>query len=155
MDGLYAGSFDPVTLGHWNIINRAAKLVDRLYVLVSENPSKKYMFNSTQRANLIFNDLPKKSNIIVMRSDQLVVDIAMKNDVKVIFRGLRPHGDFEPEYGMATINADLAPGIETVFLIADPKSAAISSSAVKQLAHFKRDISAYVTPAVALAISQR
>lgn len=152
--GLYAGSFDPITLGHWNIINRAAQLVDELIVLVAYNPDKKYMFTPDQRVNLIRADLTAP-NVTVYHSTDLVVSVARSVKAQMIFRGLRPHGDFEPEYGMATINADLAPEIETVFLIADPKSAAISPSAVKQLAAFGQDISSYVTSNVVTAIRTR
>lgn len=152
---MYAGSFDPVTLGHWNIINRASRLVDELVVLVSFNPAKNYMFTPLERLEFIRDSSHKPANVTVYHSDRLVVEVAKTLEAQTIFRGLRPHGDFEPEYGMATINADLAPQIETLFLIADAKSAAISSSAVKQLAAFKQDIDKYVDYKVGEAIRRK
>lgn len=159
MIGLYAGSFDPMTYGHWDIINRAYKLCGRLFVVVANNPDKKTLFTADERVALIeehaANNGWDQPSLRVLAYKGLIVNLAKELHADAIFRGLRPHGDFEPEYGLATINAELAPKIQTLFMVADPKLAAVSSSAVKQLHAFGQDITRYVPPHVAAAIKQR
>lgn len=159
MIGLYAGSFDPMTYGHWDIISRAYNLCNKLYVVVAHNSDKRTLFTAEERVDLIkqhaANEGWDQPSLRIIAHKGLIVELAQELHVDAIFRGLRPHGDFEPEYGLATINAELAPKIQTLFMVADPKLAAVSSSAVKQLQAFKQDISRYVPPHVAAAIKER
>lgn len=159
MIGLYAGSFDPMTLGHWDIIMRARKLCSKLHVVVAYNSAKKGLFTASERVALIRTQVENQGldqpSLIVTAYDGLIVDYARGSGVDAIFRGLRPHGDFEPEYGLATINAELAPKITTLFMIADPKLAAVSSSAVKELTRFNQDVRKYVPSHIEHAVKSK
>jgi pantetheine-phosphate adenylyltransferase len=156
MRAIYAGSFDPVTEGHWDIIERARHRFDQLAVVVATNSKKSYMFSAEERRAMIVDSIPKSwDNVAVMINDGLTVSVAKAIGARVIIRGLRPHGDFETEYNLALINSGLAPDIETMFLIAKPELIAVSSSAVKELARYGQNINRYVSIDVADAIRKK
>lgn len=141
---IYPGSFDPVTCGHLDIINRASKLFDNLIVLVSVNPLKSTCFSPEERVELIRRVTKNIPNIEVDSSDGLLIDYFKKRNADVIVKGLRAMSDFEYEFQMALVNKDLCYNAETVFLCADVVGTFLSSSMVKQIALFGGDISSYV-----------
>ena len=141
---IYPGSFDPVTCGHLDIINRASKLFDNLIVLVSVNPLKSTCFSPEERVELIRRVTKNIPNIEVDSSDGLLIDYFKKRNADVIVKGLRAKSDFEYEFQMALVNKDLCYNAETVFLCADVVGTFLSSSMVKQIALFGGDISSYV-----------
>ncbi|MCL2077433.1 MAG: pantetheine-phosphate adenylyltransferase [Oscillospiraceae bacterium] len=152
---IYPGSFDPVTYGHLDIINRAAKLFDKVIVLVSVNPSKpNCFFTLEERLDFLRRSIKSGlsiqhcGNIEVDSSDGLLIDYFKERGADVIIKGLRAMSDFEAEFQMALVNKDLFYKAETVFLAADVASTFLSSSMVKQIAMFGGDISAFVPPSI-------
>jgi pantetheine-phosphate adenylyltransferase len=145
---IYPGSFDPITYGHLDIMSRAAKLFDKVIVLVSFNPAKPTCFFSLEeRMNFVksaLGELKNAENIEVDCSDGLLVDYFKKREADVIIKGLRAMSDFEAEFQMAHVNKDLHYKAETIFLAADVVSTFLSSSMVKQIAMFGGDVSAFV-----------
>jgi len=156
LKAIYAGSFDPITLGHVDIINRSLSLCDHLVVAVGENSSKKSTLSVLDRLNLIDKSLDflNHKNISIESFKGLLVDYAKKNGAAILIRGIRSVSDFEYEINLANINGTLAPSIETIFLPTDPQLAMISSSMVKEIAKYGGDISKFVTPCVNKAIKQ-
>ncbi|WP_417318356.1 pantetheine-phosphate adenylyltransferase [Emcibacter sp.] len=151
--GLYPGTFDPITLGHMDIIKRAAKLVDRLVLGISTNPSKNPLFSLEERVELVktetaFIEKVHNTTIEVRPFSSLLMTYAEEIDASMIIRGLRAVSDFEYEFQMTAMNYKLNPDVETVFLMADPSYQAIASRLVKEIASFDGDISAFVTPHV-------
>jgi len=151
--GLYPGTFDPITLGHIDIINRASMLVDRLVIGVAINRDKSPLFNLDERVKMIeaeCSSLSKKTGteIIAHPFDNLLVDCANDVNASVIFRGLRAVADFEYEFQMVGMNRALNDGIETVFLMAEAKHQAIASKLVKEIVRLGGDVSKFVTPTV-------
>jgi pantetheine-phosphate adenylyltransferase len=146
------GSFDPVTLGHLDIVRRAAPLFDRLHVLVTHNPGKAALLPFTQRVSLLqasIADAGIEGDVVVDSwSVGLLVDYCIEVGAQVLVKGIRSAVDTEYETPMAIVNRDLA-GIETLFLIGDPGTSHVSSSLVRQVASLGGDISPYVPPAVA------
>jgi pantetheine-phosphate adenylyltransferase len=158
--GLYPGTFDPVTLGHLDIVRRAVKLVDHLVIGIANNPSKTQAFSIKERIAMVRREtaaLAGNSNatIDVGTFDTLLIQFARKIGAGVIIRGLRAVSDFEYEFQMVGMNQRLDPNIETVFLMADPRHQAIASRLVKEIASFGGDVSAFTTPAVARALKKR
>jgi pantetheine-phosphate adenylyltransferase len=157
--GLYPGTFDPVTLGHLDIINRAVKLVDHLVIGVATNASKSPMFTLEERVAMVKAEAEKlaagHSTIAVVAFDSLLVKFAAQVGASVIIRGLRAVSDFEYEFQMVAMNQRLNTEIETVFLMADPRHQAISSKLVKEIALLGGDISPFTTPVVAQALIKR
>lgn len=146
---VYAGSFDPVTLGHEDIICRAAMLCDRLLVTVMYNPAKKGCFTVEQRLELLrklTRDLP---NVEVDAWDGLLVNYVRKTGADFVVRGIRGAQDMESETNLAEVNRRLLPGLETVFLMTKPELACVSSSIVREAAIFNADFSPFV-PSVIL-----
>lgn len=141
---IYPGSFDPVTCGHLDIIKRAAKLFDKLIVLVSVNPTKSSCFTPEERVDFIKRVTDNIPNIEVDSYDGLLIDYFNLKKADVIVKGLRAMSDFEYEFQMALVNKDLCYKAETVFLCADVVGTFLSSSMVKQIALFDGDISSYV-----------
>ena len=142
--GVYAGSFDPVTLGHEDIIRRAAQLCERLLVTVMYNPNKQGCFSVEQRLALlqkVTSDIP---NVKVESWDGLLVDYVRQASADFVVRGLRGVRDLESERDLAEINARLLPGLETVFLLAKPELGCVSSSAVREAALFGADYGSFV-----------
>jgi pantetheine-phosphate adenylyltransferase len=148
--GLYPGTFDPITLGHADIIRRGAKLVDRLIVGVTTNPSKDPMFAPEERIEMVRAEVERLGigNVEVEGFNALLVKYARKIGATVLIRGLRAVADFEYEFQMAGMNQQLAPGIETVFLMADVSLQPIASKLVKEIALFGGDIGPFVSPEV-------
>ena len=147
--GVYPGTFDPVTLGHMDIIRRGAKLVDRLVIGVTTNPSKSPMFTIEERMAIVRREVADVGGAIdVVAFDSLLMDFAEREGAKVIIRGLRAVADFEYEYQMAGMNQQINPRVETVFLMADVALQPIASRLVKEIALFGGPIGKFVTPAV-------
>lgn len=146
---IYPGSFDPVTLGHWDLIQRARKLADRLIVAVLHNPAKTCTFSSSERANFLCELLQETPNVEVMTFDGLLVDFVNQQCGSFIVRGVRAFSDFEYEFQMALMNRKLAPNLETVFLMPKEDCGIISSRMVREVGTMGGDISALV-PALLL-----
>ena len=157
--GLYPGTFDPVTLGHLDIIKRAVKLVDTLVIGVAINAAKAPLFSLDERVAMLKAEAGKlaagQAAIEVRPFDTLLVKFAEEVGAGVIIRGLRAVSDFEFEFQMVAMNQRLNSEIETVFLMADPRHQAISSRLVKEIALLGGDITAFTTSAVAAALVQR
>ena len=158
--GLYPGTFDPVTLGHIDIIRRAAVLVDRLVIGVAINRDKGPLFSLEERVAMIEAECAKLSaetgtEIVAHPFENLLIDCAKDVGAQIIVRGLRAVTDFEYEYQMVGMNRALDDSIETVFLMADLKHQAIASKLVKEIARLGGDISRFVTPAVKEAVQAR
>ena len=148
--GVYPGTFDPITLGHLDIIRRGAKLVDRLIIGVTTNPSKNPMFTPEERMAMVEREVAAQGidNVSVMGFNALLMKFAERQGATVIVRGLRAVADFEYEYQMAGMNQQLNDRIETVFLMADVSLQPIASKLVKEIALFGGEIGEFVTPAV-------
>jgi pantetheine-phosphate adenylyltransferase len=147
--GVYPGTFDPITLGHLSIIRRGAKLVDRLVVGVTTNPSKSPMFTVEERVASVTREVAGLAgDIRVVTFNSLLMDFADREGASVIVRGLRAVADFEYEYQMAGMNQQLNDRVETVFLMADAALQPIASKLVKEIALFGGAIDRFVTPAV-------
>lgn len=155
--GLYPGTFDPITLGHMDIIARAARLVDVLVVGVAEQSTKTPLFSVDQRRQLVLDEIAQISgaSIEVAGFDGLMVDYAEAVNASVIFRGLRAVSDFDYEFQMVGMNARLKPQIQTVFLMAEPEHHFISASLVRQVARLGGDIHHFVPKRVAVALVER
>ena len=148
--GVYPGTFDPITLGHTDIIRRGAKLVDKLVIGVTTNPSKSPMFTVEERVAMVRREAAAiGGDIEVVTFDSLLMDFAERMGASVIVRGLRAVADFEYEFQMTAMNQQLNREIETVFLMADPRHQAIASRLVKEIARLDGDISGFVPPRVA------
>ena len=153
---VYPGTFDPVTLGHLDIIRRGAHLVDKLVIGVTTNPSKEPMFSVEERLAMVRRevaDIP--GNVEVTECDSLLMEFAEQQGATAILRGLRAVADFEHEFQMAGMNQQLNDDIETVFLMAGVSLQPIASKLVKEIALYGGDISRFVTPAVAEEVRQR
>jgi pantetheine-phosphate adenylyltransferase len=154
--GVYPGTFDPITLGHMDIIRRGAKLVDRLVIGVTTNPSKSPMFTVEERMETVRREVAAvDGDIHVVSFDSLLMDFAEREGASVIVRGLRAVADFEYEYQMAGMNQQLNDRIETVFLMADVSLQPIASRLVKEIALYGGDIGKFVTPSVAREMAAR
>ena len=154
--GVYPGTFDPVTLGHMDIIRRGAKLVDRLVIGVTTNPSKSPMFTLDERMEMVRREAASVGgDIQVVSFDSLLMDFAEREGASMIVRGLRAVADFEYEYQMAGMNQQLNDRVETVFLMADVSLQPIASRLVKEIALYGGDIGKFVTPSVAVEVRER
>lgn len=145
---VYAGSFDPVTAGHEDIIRRAVKLCDKLYVTVMYNPAKQGCFTVTQRCELLKRVCQDIPNTVVDAWEGLLVDYVRKVNASFVVRGVRGAIDLESESNLAQLNARLLPGLETILLISKPELGCISSSAVREAAIFNADFSSFVPETV-------
>ena len=154
--GVYPGTFDPITLGHMDIIRRAAHLVDRLVIGVTTNPSKSPMFTVEERLEMVRREtagLP--GDVRIVSFDSLLMDFAEREGARMIIRGLRAVADFEYEFQMAGMNQQLNDDIETVFLMADVSLQPIASRLVKEIAIYGGDVSRFVPQAVAADLVDR
>lgn len=152
---LYAGSFDPITNGHTDLIKRSLQFVDRLIVAVAVNVQKQSLFTKEEREALIRSALDNDPRVDVRSFEGLLVEFALKLQVPVLIRGLRAVSDYEYEYQMALMNRHLAPNMETVFMVPSLDTTYISSSMVREVAKFGGDISNLVHPSVALALRRK
>ena len=153
---IYPGSFDPITFGHIDIVERACALFDKVILGVAESESKKPLFNVAERIELIktiFKDNPKIE--VLGYSKKLTVDLARENNAIAIIRGLRAVADFEYEFQLATMNRSLAPDIESIFFTPKDTLIYVSSSLVKEIAQFGGDVSRFVTPNVKSALMEK
>jgi pantetheine-phosphate adenylyltransferase len=137
---IYPGSFDPITLGHLNIIQRAANIFDHLIVCVGYNSKKNPMFTAEERVALIRQVVRDMDNVEVEASDELLAQYAQKKGACVIVKGLRAVSDFESEFTMSLINKKLNPELDTMFLTAEKEFMYLSSSAVKELGYYDVDL---------------
>ena len=156
--GLYAGTFDPITNGHMDIIGRAVKLVDRLVIGVAVSRDKGPLFSIDERVQMVRDETERSFNgaeIEVRAFDSLLMHFAKEIGAGVIIRGLRAVADFEYEFQMTAMNQQLDRQIETVFLMADPRHQAIAAKLVKVIAEFDGDVSAFVSPRVAERLRAR
>jgi pantetheine-phosphate adenylyltransferase len=157
--GLYPGTFDPVTLGHLDIVKRAVKLVDHLVIGVATNADKSPLFTLDERVAMVRSEAERlaagQATIEVVPFSTLLVKFAAQVGASVIIRGLRAVSDFEYEFQMVAMNQRLNTEIETVFLMADPRHQAISSRLVKEIALLGGDIAPFTSPAVAEALVKR
>ena len=151
--GVYPGTFDPVTNGHMDIIHRAAKMLDKLVVAVAANGGKGPMFDLETRLDMVRAEAASLgdvgSGIEVMGFDNLLVQFAAEQGASVVIRGLRAVSDFDYEFQMASMNAKLAPDIDTVCLMASDRHQFIASRLVKEIAKLGGDVSQFVSPRVA------
>lgn len=145
---VFAGSFDPVTVGHLDIIRRAARLCDRLLVTVMYNPAKQGCFTVEERLDFLARTTADIPHVEVDAWDGLMVDYVRKMDADFVVRGVRGASDLESETNLAQINSRLLPGLETVFLPTKPELACVSSSAVREAAFFGADFSSFVPPCI-------
>ena len=146
---IYPGSFDPVTLGHLDIIERTSKMFDRVIIGVLNNKSKSPLFSVEERVNMLKEVTANLPNVEVQSFEGLLIDFVRKNDARVIVRGLRAITDFEYELQMAQTNRVIAPEVDTIFLTTNLRYSYLSSSIVKEIAEFDGEISAFLHPAVA------
>ena len=154
--GVYPGTFDPVTLGHMDIIRRGAHLVDRLVIGVTTNPSKSPMFSVEERMAMVRREITAiEGDVSVVSFDSLLMDFAEREGASLILRGLRAVADFEYEYQMAGMNQQLNDRIETVFLMADVSLQPIASRLVKEIAIYGGDIAKFVPPKVRDEVAAR
>ena len=152
---VYAGSFDPITRGHEDLIRRSLQFVDRIVVAVATNVSKQPLFTLEERVGFIRSAVGDDDRVDVRQFDGLLVDFARSVSASLIIRGLRAVSDFEYEYQMALMNRHLAPGLETVFMVPSLDTTYISSSLVREVARFRGNVSDLVHPAVAEALRVR
>ena len=152
---VYAGSFDPITRGHEDLIKRSFAFVDRIVVAVATNVSKQPLFTTDERVTFIRAAVGDDPRIDVRQFHGLLVDFARSVGANLIIRGLRAVADFEYEYQMALMNRHLAPGLETVFMVPSLDTTYISSSLVREVAKFNGDVSALVHPVIADALRAR
>ncbi len=152
---LCPGSFDPPTNGHIDVIERAARYLDHVVVAVIANPSKEPLFTLKERCELLEEALTHLPNVEVASFDGLLVDFARERDLSLVVKGLRAVSDFEYELQMAQMNANLLPGLDTIFVTATPAWAFLSSSLVKEVARFGGDVEGMVPPGVAKALEAR
>ncbi len=149
------GSFDPVTLGHVDIITRAASIFDKVYVAVLVNPNKSPLFDEQERVELLKRSTAHLDNVEIESFNGLLADFVEMKKSRIIVKGLRAVSDFEYEFQMALANRKLSPNIETVFLTTSADNMFLSSSVVKQIAGFGGDISGFVPPEVCERIYER
>ena len=158
--GIYPGTFDPITLGHIDVIKRALKIVNKLIVAVSNDHTKEHLFTADERVTIIKNSLFKDlkfstRNITVLSFNSLTTSLCSKYNATIIFRGLRAVSDFEYEFQLAGMNRQLNKKIETVFLMSDPDKQVISSRFVKEIAKLNGKISNFVTKSTNKAIKDK
>ena len=155
MKAIYPGSFDPITKGHLNIIERSAKVFDEVVVAITFNPDKmNFTFNLDDRLAMIQKSCAHLNNVTITTSTQLTVALAKEVGAGVIVRGIRAVMDYEKELQNATANMHLDHEIETIFFVSEPEFSFISSTAVKEIAMFDGDISTFVDPHVEDALRQ-
>ncbi|MEY8291268.1 pantetheine-phosphate adenylyltransferase [Carnobacteriaceae bacterium 52-44] len=155
---IYAGSFDPFTLGHLDIVNRASKMFDEVIVALGTNTSKKSLFTADEKLEMIQEVIDEYSNDnvkVIQFTDGLIVNLAKKLDAKVMLRGLRSVTDMEYEMNIASMNKTQAPEIESVFLMADEKYRFVSSSLIKEIAQFDGDVSGMVPENIAKRMKEK
>ncbi|MDR2575482.1 MAG: pantetheine-phosphate adenylyltransferase [Treponema sp.] len=155
MKAAFPGSFDPPTLGHLDIIRRAAGLFDELLVVIAENRQKKYLFSASERIEMIRQLTGEFSNVTVTSCDSLIVNLLRKQNIRLLIRGIRGMEDFSYEFELSMMNKALDSSIETIFMSTDPEYLVLRSSSIKELASFGGDVSGMVPPPVADALRKK
>ena len=153
--GIYPGSFDPIHKGHVDIINRATKLVDKLFIAVADSPHKHPLFNLEERKEMIDKEFSEEAGIEVIAFNNLLVDLAESLNAQILIRGLRAVSDFEYEFQMLGMNRKLNSNIETVFLMADAQRQSISSNFIKDIARLGGDISNFTNEFVSNKLKEK
>jgi len=152
---VYPGSFDPVTLGHIDIIERSSKIFDKVIVAVMINSSKKPMFEVDERMALLLDAIKHLDNVVIDSHEGLLIDYLIERDIKVLVKGLRAISDFEAEFQMASVNRKLCSEIETIFIMTRTEYMYLSSSIVKEVASYGGEISDFVTKGVKRAVESK
>lgn len=152
---IYPGTFDPITFGHIDLVNRALQLFDHIIIAISENSAKAPLFSLKERINLTSQVFQDESRIEIIGFNCLLVDLAKEKKVNAILRGLRVISDFDYEFRMANTNRILFPDIETIFLIPSERYTYVSSSLVREISAFSGDVSKFVPPVVYEAIRKK
>lgn len=152
---IYPGSFDPITNGHIDIVNRARHLFEEVCIAVTHNPAKNALFHLEERINLIREVFAHDKGVTVTSFTGLLVDFATTSNIRTIIRGLRAVSDFDYEFQMALTNRHLASEIDTVFFMTDAKYSYLSSSLVRQLTRLKGDISEFVPKTIEKALKEK
>jgi pantetheine-phosphate adenylyltransferase len=155
VSAMYPGTFDPITLGHEDLVRRATRLFDRVVVAIAANPSKEPMFSLEERVELAKTVLADLETVAVMGYTGLTVDFARDNNLQAIVRGLRAISDFEYEFQLANMNRHLTDEVESVFLTPTETYTYISSSLVREICSMGGDISEFVSPKVKVALVER
>lgn len=151
---IYPGTFDPITNGHIDLIERASRIFEQVVVAVATNSKKKTLFDLEQRGHMVRDVLAKYKNVEVCDFSGLLIDFANKRNIKMLLRGLRAISDFEYELQLASVNRVMDKEIETVFLTPSEKYAYVSSSIVREIASLGGDVSMFVPPIVQEALSR-
>lgn len=152
---VYAGTFDPLTNGHLDIIERASGIFDKVIVAIAVNPSKQPVFTVKERLDMIKDAAGKIKNVSTDNFEGLLVEYAKKKEASVIVRGLRAISDFEYEFQLSLTNKKLNPGINTVFLMPNEKYTYLNSSLVRELAFYNSNISEFVPPNVLKVLKKK
>jgi len=152
---IYPGTFDPITLGHIDIIKRSTKIFDKIIVVIGNNSIKQCLFNEKERLNMTIYSLKDLDNIEIVINDKLTIDIAKKYGASVIIRGLRAVSDFDYEFQIALMNRKLCLNIDTIFMLPDEKYTYLSSTIVKELAMYNEDLHPFVTDYVANKLKEK
>jgi pantetheine-phosphate adenylyltransferase len=152
---VFPGSFDPPTLGHLNIIERASSLFEELVVVIAENRQKRYFFSAQERLSMISELIKPWKNVTALIWDSLIVNYMKQENIRLLVRGVRGMDDFSYEFELYMMNKALYPHIETLFMTTDPKYFVLRSSSIRELASFHGDVSAMVPPVVAEALKKR
>lgn len=155
LHAVYPGTFDPMTLGHLDIVKRASGLFDQMVVAVAESESKKPLFSLEERVDLIRTLVADMPNVKVEGFTGLLCDYMRSRNLQVIVRGMRPVGDFANEYQMAMTNRCLMPEVETVFLTANPQFLSARGTLVREIVKMGGDVSDFVAPAVTKALKEK
>ena len=145
---MYPGTFDPITIGHVDVIERAAAQVDELHVVIATNVNKKVSFSVEERMDFVKRATSHINNIVITQTDELVVRYAEQNGIDLLFRGLRNIQDYENEYMLYQFNRNINPNVETMILFPSSRNHFVSSSAIKELIFHQADISLYVPKAI-------
>jgi pantetheine-phosphate adenylyltransferase len=151
----FPGSFDPPTLGHLNIIRRAASIFDELVVVVAENRQKTSLFSASERVSMMEDLVRDRENVSVTVCDSLIVDFLQRRGIRLLIRGVRGQNDFAYEFELSMMNKALDSRIETIFMTTDPEYFVLRSSAIKELASFQGNVSEMVPPLVAEALKAK
>jgi len=152
---LYPGTFDPITHGHVDLVTRAARVFDKVFIAIAESPHKAPLFSLAERIELAHKALSAVPNIEVVGFSNLLVEFVQQKDAGVIVRGLRAVSDFEYEFQLASMNRHLAEEVETLFMTPDERYSFISSSLVREIARLKGDVAEFVCPEVQQALRRR
>jgi pantetheine-phosphate adenylyltransferase len=155
LKALLPGSFDPPTNGHLNLLERACRIYDQIYVVIAVNPNKAYTFSADERYEMMRELVAGYDNVEVHVWDKLIVKFAEQVDAPIMIRGVRALADFGYEFELSMINKGLSPRVETIFMPTDPQYFVLRSTSIKELARLGGDISTMVPPLVAEALARR